>query len=788
MGWKEQSDNRQVLYDSNDNLVLEVGDDSSLYNKAGTQILSGNGGSIAALPIAVEDYGAVGDGTTDDTTALQAAFATGRDITLKDGKTYLHRRALAMGTAGQILDGRGSTLKRAAQVTTTTTSAIVSGVTTSITLASVVGLVVGDQMVCEKAGTYDVSARTIQSIVGSVVTFTTAIAITSASGTVNVRTSWNQISVTAADCHIFDLVMDGNSSNWTWGRWNHMIAVNCSGTGLRALVEHCRIINQYGDGFAPAAAGWTFAYNDVETLKGRGVVFSGNTGQTSDLDTRVVYNRFLNCNLDTAVGASDGLGTINFSQGGPATLIHGNYIDGGSTGIGAIHSFNSSNLTITDNEFWNLSSWGIDGAGGGVESASVVSVHDNRLYGCGISVDNTGNTSTSSGWNIHDNHLYGGQIKLALTQHISVHDNHLHAEAIGGPLSTSTTVSATGGTFAAGTYYYRVTATNSAGESTGSTEVSAVVGLNGSVSFNWKVVPGANGYKLYRTTVSGTYTPTALLTTITGGTTYSYTDTGTAVGAGALPSTDTTMLTTLTLIDMGAVGGTVTNAIISGNQLHGGQNGIRLNQNVSQCRIDGNLLIGQYTNGITFGSATGIASIDITNNTVIGTVASASGSYTGMNILGGPMGIRGNRVDWTGVVSGSGAITLGSTASKVMVEENIIIGGSHGTTLTAQASSADCVLRNNHLDHAISDSGTRTIRSGNRQTTGTLSGRAVLVAGTVTISTAEVIASDNIQLTCVLVGGTQGILSVGTIVAGTSFVINSSNAADTSTVYWKIDH
>lgn len=52
MGWKEQSDNRQVLYDSNDNLVLEVGDDSSLYNKAGTVLLNGAGGSLSTTPSA----------------------------------------------------------------------------------------------------------------------------------------------------------------------------------------------------------------------------------------------------------------------------------------------------------------------------------------------------------------------------------------------------------------------------------------------------------------------------------------------------------------------------------------------------------------------------------------------------------------------------------------------------------------------------------------------------------------------------------------------------------------
>ncbi len=61
-----------------------------------------------------------------------------------------------------------------------------------------------------------------------------------------------------------------------------------------------------------------------------------------------------------------------------------------------------------------------------------------------------------------------------------------------------------------------------------------------------------------------------------------------------------------------------------------------------------------------------------------------------------------------------------------------------------------------------------------------------MTAGTITISTTAVTASSLIYLTHASVGGTVGVLSVGTITAGTSFVINSSNAADTSTVNWWI--
>jgi len=66
------------------------------------------------------------------------------------------------------------------------------------------------------------------------------------------------------------------------------------------------------------------------------------------------------------------------------------------------------------------------------------------------------------------------------------------------------------------------------------------------------------------------------------------------------------------------------------------------------------------------------------------------------------------------------------------------------------------------------------------------SGIATLVAGTVTVNTAAVQAGTVIQLSCLTPGGTQGFLSVGTITAGTSFVVNSSSATDTSTILWQI--
>lgn len=72
------------------------------------------------------------------------------------------------------------------------------------------------------------------------------------------------------------------------------------------------------------------------------------------------------------------------------------------------------------------------------------------------------------------------------------------------PVQSGPTTSATGGTLAAATYYYKVTAIGSSGESIGSNELSIVT--TGSTSKNtitWATVSGATGYRIYRGTAAG---------------------------------------------------------------------------------------------------------------------------------------------------------------------------------------------------------------------------------------------------------------------------------------------
>ena len=78
------------------------------------------------------------------------------------------------------------------------------------------------------------------------------------------------------------------------------------------------------------------------------------------------------------------------------------------------------------------------------------------------------------------------------------------ATNLAAPVLASATPSPTGGTLAAGTYYYKVSATTAAGESVASNEVNAVTtGTTSSVALAWSSVGAATGYRVYAGTAAG---------------------------------------------------------------------------------------------------------------------------------------------------------------------------------------------------------------------------------------------------------------------------------------------
>lgn len=108
----------------------------------------------------------------------------------------------------------------------------------------------------------------------------------------------------------------------------------------------------------------------------------------------------------------------------------------------------------------------------------------------------------------------------------------------GSPSALQVFPSSSGGSFAAGTYFWSITAVLSNGDETmPANEVAAeLVGSTSSVTLNWTAPGGfgAAGYKIYRGTSATNLS--VLVTTITNGLTVTYTDTGSAGTPSAPPS------------------------------------------------------------------------------------------------------------------------------------------------------------------------------------------------------------------------------------------------------------
>jgi hypothetical protein len=127
--------------------------------------------------------------------------------------------------------------------------------------------------------------------------------------------------------------------------------------------------------------------------------------------------------------------------------------------------------------------------------------------------------------------------------------------ALSTPVNAAFSTAITGGTLAAGTYSYRVSALDGAGGETLASEATTqtTTGSTSTVTVNWGAVTGATGYRVYGRTVAGEQ----LLATV--GNVTTWTDDGSATPAGALPATNTTGRGEATSTDIVvAAGATVT--------------------------------------------------------------------------------------------------------------------------------------------------------------------------------------------------------------------------------------
>ena len=142
----------------------------------------------------------------------------------------------------------------------------------------------------------------------------------------------------------------------------------------------------------------------------------------------------------------------------------------------------------------------------------------------------------------------------------------------------------------------------------------------------------------------------------------------------------------------------------------------------------------------------------------------------------------------TGVAAANGQVYIGRTSDGTF-NPATLTGTANQVTITNGGSSITISLPQSIATTSAVAFASVAINSGTVISNLVAGQTAAMTAGSITVSTAKVTAASKILLTHAGTGaGTThyGVLSVGTITAGTSFVINSADSADTDAVNYLI--
>ncbi|MDP3991092.1 MAG: hypothetical protein Q8P63_02240, partial [Candidatus Nealsonbacteria bacterium] len=307
--------------------------------------------------------------------------------------------------------------------------------------------------------------------------------------------------------------------------------------GAAKLLDNLFVYGDLGVFGDAEIQGLTKALGGIET---RGADLNLGSGTIITSNRNLIVN--LNADMIDSMNASDfdlhfvtsnGNNTFNdISVGGlNVSGFLGQYasfrLGGGGNNVGLIDTKNWS--VSATGHISTLGSIGVGqtlGVKGVVTFQDALNVEGNTTLGSALSV--AGN-STFSGAT-----TFSGNVVLSSPANLTLNAGDLTVNALSIPSNVSAQAT-TSGTLSADTYYYVVTALNSNGETSSSTEVSATAdgSTTTAVAISWDGITGATSYRVYGRTqqTEDQYWETAVT---------SYTDTGATGTTAVVPAANTT--------------------------------------------------------------------------------------------------------------------------------------------------------------------------------------------------------------------------------------------------------
>lgn len=381
--------------------------------------------------VSPEQYGAAADGSTDDTVAIRTALATGLNLALTPGKTYIFSGDLVLSDK-QILFGNGATLKKAPQVSSTTATPL-NGATTTFTLADATGFVVGmnivfadstvstiDLVAADTLSTNDVR---ITAVDGNNITVGTAPNITNA-GTSNVYSASFGVRY-GADSTIRDLKVDGNRANFSWARWEVNAEIShASNDSHRATVENCHVVEGASEGINLRGNGTRVSGCKIEGVNGNGIHLSTTDGPIVEA-----------CYVKGTNEGSTALGHVTGALCWSSTITNAriafNHLEDAYTGCGDIGS-NDGQHTIIGNTFVGPFAY----AGLEIQQNTGTRIIGNQFYDCGGTYEGMiVQTAGGEGTVISGNYFENSDVNILGAAYTEFSHNRLNTCRV---LSTST--------------------------------------------------------------------------------------------------------------------------------------------------------------------------------------------------------------------------------------------------------------------------------------------------------------------------------------------------------------